>query len=492
MAQRSELGNSTGTAFVVRPKLWTDWIILCLVVGIAGGVIAALVLAVSETRHPVTLPALTGGVLLTVAGIAGAVWRRRLGWQVAVFEKGLEFRGPAGAVAIAFSDIAALGLTVKDEFSNGSFSGISRRLQLWRQQDPVKRPYVDLQAFCKAGKPEEEQLAQVITRLLGEAEARIEQVVASGGIAKGVGLQLSQTSLRVGTEPVPLEQITAAGLHGGRLCLWLDADAEPRYRLDPNLPNVLPIVQFVQKRLEERATGAGGANAEVAGLGRILFERRSSKAVGILLIVAGITTIWLGVGILLILWGWHMLVFRFRCHERGVYRRGLFSRRELLYREVASFTFSATRQYYNGAYVGTSITMNFVPEAAPGAKPIGLSRSVRNADRDLDELREHVGRVLAVRLLARLEQGTEVPWGPDALLTPNAVRYRRPKFIGKSDWTDLPYQEVAGTSINDGTLAVFAKGNEKPVLTMPVSAANFFPGYNLFCHLAGKANPQAA
>lgn len=489
MAHRGELGDSAGGGFTLRPKVWTDWVVSLLVLGLGTTIVAAIVLCAAQTPPRATLPALAGGVMLALAGGSAAIWRRRLGWQITVFEKGLEVKGPSSHVALAFSEIAALGLTVREDYANGSFSGITRRLQLWRQQDPVKRPFVDLQAFCKANAPEDEPFAEVIDRLISEAEARIEQVVASGGIAKGVGLQLSQTTLRVGGEAIPLERVTAAGLHGGKLCLWIDAEAEPRYRLDPKLPNVLPIIQLVQKRIDDRAAAAG---TEVAGLGRILFERRSPKVAGVLLILVGLITIWLGVGVLLILWGWHLLVFRFRCHERGVYRRGLFSRRELLYRDVAAFGFSATRQYYNGVYVGTSISLRFVPETATGGKPISLSQSVRNADKDLDELREHVSRVLAARLLGTLEQGAEVPWGTDAVLTAKALRYRRPKLIGKSDWTELPYREVAGTSMNDGTLAVFAKGNDKAILTMPVSVTNFFPGYELFCHLAAQEAPPPA
>jgi hypothetical protein len=484
MANRGELGDTVAKMFEVRQRLWVGWIRWAQWLGGSGAVICGIIVFVSEAKYLTPVLILGASVLLSCVALVAALARRRVFWRITEFEKGLEIVGRSGTRAVAFSEVAALGLRTRDEFTNGSFAGTSRRLQLWRERDPVRQPYVDLETFCKADQPEAESLAQAVDRLVEQATARIGRVLANGGSVKGVGMQLSPTALRVGADTLPLDSITTTGLFGGKLCLWIGAEAEPRHRLDPGQPNVLPMVRVIQKRIDERRRPDGEA---VPGLGRVLFERRGSSVTAAVLLVLGIATVWLGIGLFLIMAGLQFVRYRFRCHERGVFYRGLFRRSELLYRNLSSFTFSAVRQYYKGGYIGTSIRMVFVPDPSPGAKPIRFSRSIRNADSDLEVLREHVAAVVGAKLLDKLKREGEIPWSPAAVITTRVLRYRPAKLIGKGDWTDLPLEEVAGTALDQGVLSVFAKGRDKPVLALQATGANFFPGLYAFAHLTEAA-----
>jgi hypothetical protein len=44
----------------------------------------------------------------------------------------------------------------------------------------------------------------------------------------------------------------------------------------------------------------------------------------------------------------------------------------------------------------------------------------------------------------------------------------------------IPYDEIAGTDIQEGRFYLFLRGVRKAVYTAPVSADNFFPGLVVF------------
>jgi hypothetical protein len=202
------------------------------------------------------------------------------------------------------------------------------------------------------------------------------------------------------------------------------------------------------------------------GVGAALLIERDTKLVGVFLLAVAAASLLLGV-----IFGRYL----FRCYELGLIRRR--SRREfrLLYDEIAEFTYAATRMFYKGAYTGTQLSLTF---RAPRGT-IGYSAKVQNMDADLDELRDHIAKMIAQRMLGALRAGRSVPWTSDVVFLPQALQFRRPKMLGLASGPVevLPYGQIRGVNLNQGVFYLYSKAEAKPVISKPVGSANFFPGY---------------
>jgi hypothetical protein len=88
----------------------------------------------------------------------------------------------------------------------------------------------------------------------------------------------------------------------------------------------------------------------------------------------------------------------FRCHTRGVYRRSCWMSRELRFEDVGTFTYSATRLYINGGYSGTYVRMRFAPRRGVNGRAVKFNTSIKNADAELENLREHVSRMVGAHM----------------------------------------------------------------------------------------------
>jgi hypothetical protein len=161
------------------------------------------------------------------------------------------------------------------------------------------------------------------------------------------------------------------------------------------------------------------------------------------------------------------------------------------YLEVGQFSYGATRNYYNGAYTGTTVNMRFLP-VNPGGKSITYTATVRNADDELDGLRDHVSRVVGSHMLDRLHQDGEVLWTANATLTREGVRFRKAKFIGTGDEVLLPYSQISGINFATGVFQLFETGNVDPVLKITVSEMNFFPGFMALSMIMAPEEEAAA
>ena len=166
-----------------------------------------------------------------------------------------------------------------------------------------------------------------------------------------------------------------------------------------------------------------------------------------------------------------------RCHARGVCRIKNGTTTEMRYDEVAVFSYSATRNYHNGAYTGTILTMRF--ESTDGRK-LDYSTTVRNADDALDNMREHVSRVVAAGMKRRLDAGKRVFWTDRVTFEPDGIAIAgKSGLFGKGDDLFVEWDDVADVGMDQGNFALFARGRTKAVYETPVSTPNFFPGFYL-------------
>ena len=147
--------------------------------------------------------------------------------------------------------------------------------------------------------------------------------------------------------------------------------------------------------------------------------------------------------------------------------------------DVGSFTYSATRHYHNGAYVGTFINLKFEPLPECDVRPIAYNTSVMGEDASLEELRDFISRAIAARMADRIAAGQPVKWTNNLTFLPNGLEYRRGGLLGRKAAEMLLYCDYHGYGLDHGTFSVYRKGAKKAVMTESASAPNFFPGFYL-------------
>jgi hypothetical protein len=262
---------------------------------------------------------------------------------------------------------------------------------------------------------------------------------------------------------------------------------------------------LLERIIGERGTDEGGA---AEGLGRVLFERKGSRSVGwglglaavalgggaiaaiAFLIATGaepVNFLWpalaLAIGGLCLLGSITVLRSAFRCHERGVYRRSLLRDDQLRYEDVREFTYSATRQYYNGVYIGTALSMKLQPEPGADSRAISFHSTVKNADESMDNLRDHIAQVVAGKMLDGLTKGSRVPWTPNLAFLPEGIEYRPGGLVGRKPVKLLRYDELYAFDIQEGTFHLWDRPDTKSIMRESAGAPNFYPGYLVLLNL---------
>lgn len=404
----------------------------------------------------------------------------------------------------------SVALKIEGIFSNGVQTGTRRQFTVWSDLEPQPIPLV-----AKFKEKQVDPLASMINRILDSFQKQTLANLAEGGTLAGIGWHLDHTNLTWGSGEaksfVPRTDISACEEFDGHICVWRKGRDEAITKFKTGTRNVclLPILLH-----SNAAEGATHGDDPPSNLGRVLFERKPSfgtlmilKVLGIALLVMGCIFVAAGIavnqepviilvgvafivgGVGFLFWSYTQGFQSFRCHERGVVQTAMRSRKELRYEETGSFTYSATRHYHNGAYVGTSIGMHFVPLAESAAQKISFKTSVKNEDAAIEELRNYISRAIAGRMAKRLAEGQEVPWTPNLTFVPDGIVYRPPGFIGRKDAKQLSYVDYGGWNMDQGVFYLFRKGEKKAVTNEQASALNFYPGFFLLLMMQGQDSP---
>src|SRR5271157_5246766 len=146
--------------------------------------------------------------------------------------------------------------------------------------------------------------------------------------------------------------------------------------------------------------------------------------------------------------------------------------------------------FYKGTYIGTRLGLTF---RAPRGT-IRYSAKVQNMDADLDELRDHIAKMIAARMIGDLRAGRSVPWMNDVVFLPQGLQFRRSKMLGLASGPVevLPYEQIRGANLNAGVFCLYSKAETKPVISRPVGSANFFPGYFIVLALLAQNMPNSS
>ena len=487
-------------------KLMIVFRVLAALTALSG----VLVLLLGDPKLGVVLCVVGGGLWITLE-VTAAVQRSRREWIEDIGD-GFVHTDRQGDRTFDDEQVTAVAFEQKKLFSNGVAKHIQRTCRLWVVDEPQP---IELRNKFKieAADP----LAELLRRLIERVRIGLEAGLKAGEAVEGDGWWMDRESFNAMVNcaevAVPLADLTECAVFDNQMCVWRRGqdDAFAKFPAGSQNACLLPLLLAEQLKSESDQKEADDG----PGLGRILFERRAKKFTrAILALVAFIMSL-AGLGLLfdkdpvLKIIGGLLLVSAagclyaaiamkksvFRCQQRGVFKVTLFGERQLRFAEMGSFTYSATRHYHNGAYVGTFINMKFEPLPEANARTMAYNTSVQGEDTSLEELRDFISRAIAARMAERLSAGQSVKWTNNLTFVAGGLEYRPGGLLGRKAATTLPYSEYHGYGLDQGTFSIFRKGVKKAVMSESASVPNFFPGFyllQLLLHVPDASQESAA
>jgi hypothetical protein len=429
-------------------------------------VLAGIALLFGLADPLLRIPVLVGAVVCIAPGAYLLYRRTRNRGTLTPHERGVAVALASRRFAFTFDELERVTVVQKEQLNNGVRTGLRRSVALQGASDRVR-----FESFTRDNTPD----------TVGEAaEAR----VMSGGSLRGAGWAVDSAGLRAKRgAPVPLAEITAAGIHQDRLSLWRGEEAEAFFTVAAASANARVLHALVARRLERQP------ERPTRGMGRLLFQKSSSRLTAGVAALFGIVVAGTGLatgdaavmalcsflGLLCVVGGAALLRQRFQAFEMGLVRRTLFGERTVLYADVERLTYVATRHYYNGVYTGTQLVI----KCGTAHGTVSFSSTVRGQESDLEGLREHMARIVARKLYTRLQQETEVPWVNGVKISRTGLRFRRHKMIGRGEEVFRPWSELR-FSIQEGFLHLFEPDQKKSTAWFECGTENFYPGLVLF------------
>lgn len=442
--------------------------------------------------------------------------RTRLWLEVAGDQ--LRFTDAAGATVAAEADVVDLGISDRT-YDVGATNRVRRRKVRIVLRVGERLGTYRFEQYPGDGKTD--AFGDALDGALDRLAARVRRDVERGGVLTGDGWELSSARLVVrtptGESVVPLAGVAAVDWIEDGVSVWAVGEAEPVLRRRALTPGATVLHRVLRDVLCGAPVVTPEADRELAdGLGRVIFSKESLGGeqfrIAVTLIafavLLGTFALWYGIdnngdtpgaraglflGPLLLVGAaagaWNVWVKRgavFRCHANGVVHTTWRGTHTLYFRDIGSFTYSGVRKFLNGGYTGTDVTIAFEPLDPAAGAPILYHANFRFADEELDRLRDHISRVIAAHMLARLRKGETVGWTPQLAFTPGGLAVRR---SGKGEKPGapriVPYSQIAGHEFKDGVFFLSLAGDFGRPLTEPVSQTNFFPGYYLLLLLTG-------
>jgi hypothetical protein len=442
-----------------------------------------------------------GLILLGSIGIflwvkAGRVW-------LTLQETSFCIEDRAGLHEFRDEDVEGLGFAQETVLANGAPSGIRYRLQVWVTGLLNPYPLVH-QASLNQASPVGELSVRCHDKLYQRAKTALEQSASLEGAGWRIDRQQFHIPNPIRPESYRWDEFSAVEVFDDHVCFWLKGESEPKFRFPISSKNARLLAALAQEHLPKKPEGAA---PDVEGLGRILFQRSNTSwglvaligatAVVVGLVVAGIGewmwgSIVTGCGVGVVLWAFSLRHTHFRCHERGVCMAKWIENREIRFDEVDIFTYGATRHYYNGAYTGTVYVFSFVPRADTGKKAIQYTTTIQGQDAEMDHLRDHIAKVVAMRMAREMAEGQTVQWTPNLRFLPDSLEFKPPGFIGRKAPITVPYSSLQSSNINEGTFHIWVKEKDKSVIQVNMAEPNFFPGYFLFLDMFTPSESDAS
>lgn len=432
--------------------------------------------------------------------------KKRQGW-VRITPDGFVSISRQGERSFDDDQIICASLYSKSNYSNGEFKSISRTFDVWMEAEDGPQRVVMVNTI-RPGRVD--PLQELITRLLNRLYERGNDILESGQPFEGEEWTLYPTELvaryRRHTTSLPLDELAAVDIFDQSVCVWRHDQDEPATRIPVKSANAHVLLRLLAERVapqdENREPSAGAP-----GLGRVLFERRPGAgmrvAVGALPVLALLCSVggvvWgaairdpgpifggcvIGVVTLLI---WMIPLSQhvtFRCHERGLYRKWVWRETRLRYDDVSTFTYNAVRQFVKGVYSGTNFKLTFCYDSGGKSRKLTYAKTIRNADDELDNLRDRISSFMAGRMAELYAQRHTVTWTAGLRFLREGIEYRPSGLLGRKPPVMIPFESILGFDIQQGTFHLWTHGQTKPVIKENVGEPNFFPGYFLLTTLS--------
>ncbi len=180
-------------------------------------------------------------------------------------------------------------------------------------------------------------------------------------------------------------------------------------------------------------------------------------------------------------------------YESGVVLRAWRRTSEYPYADVEWFIYNLVRQYHNGIYAGTSLTLKmkmddshtFSYSGTHKEKKKGiLFKSRFEGEDEMDLVREAIEIHVAERVEQELAQNGQVDWCGCAKLKSDGLVPAR----GKKKGTLVPWNEMGAMWYKNGQFSISSAAEEKKgFITIPVMGRNFFACQRVFGRLAEPA-----
>ncbi|MGQ0636007.1 MAG: hypothetical protein ACT4QC_15460 [Planctomycetaceae bacterium] len=482
----------------LRTWWFPAWVAVTLGLLVAGGM-----MLFAQTDGGLAVLA-AGGASAIAVSLSGASLRARRR-RVRITESGFQVHDRHGERAIADDQVICASLHVQSNYTNGELKSTTRVFDVWVEHETIPQR---VQMVNRLSLHAADPLAPLIERVQKHLYERARDALAARQPFEGEGWTLHAGELVVAggreARSVRVDELAAVGAFDDDLCLWRHGDDVPVVRIPLRRANTHVLARL----LHESVPGEPEVDEppDDSRLGRVLFERKPSRlmtAAAWALPVAACGCVAAGLAVALArgrfgpvipaailgaIAGFVWLVVlsqyvRFRCHDLGVSRRWLWREERLRFADVATFAYSAVRQYVKGGYAGTTFTLSFV--ARPGVKPRKLvySKTLRNADHELDRLRDHVSSIIAAGMAQEYRERQVVGWTEGLRFLQEGLEYRAAGFLGRKPPVILRFDQIQGYDAQQGVFQLWVYGVRKPVVKEQVGAPNFFPGYLLLAQL---------
>lgn len=490
-------------------RSYREWRFVVLVGLSACLLIAGITLLAVQNRFGLTVLIL--GAVSAFSAIMSWLTISRTRFQIESLPDGFLVRNRAGEREFTDDQVICASLSFRANYTNGVLNSTSRTFDVWVESEAGPE---QIKMVSRLGVGASDPLHPLIERISTHLYERANAALEAGQVFEGEGWTLHQSELVVRTtraaEAVRFDSLAAADIFDNQLCVWKHGQEAPVLRI----PAASANTQVLLRLLRDRIVATENAEPLSAGeLGRILFERKPGRSVVAVLWLVPIMALGVLVstaiaaflrgdprlfivgaavtGGLGIIWALALAqCVEFRVHEHGIRWKLLFRTQQLKYTEVGSFTYAAVRQYVKGVYSGTNFTLTFV--ASSGAKPKKLtySRKLRNADAELEHLRDYVSQLIADRMQEQFVQRKAVSWTDGLKFLPEGLEYRASGFFGRKPPVVIPYSQIVGFDLNQGMFWLWVPGKKSAAVKENTSQPNFFPGYLFLARLIA-ARPAA-
>lgn len=179
--------------------------------------------------------------------------------------------------------------------------------------------------------------------------------------------------------------------------------------------------------------------------------------------------------------------YRAWIHDLGVRTSSAFGKREVLYKDLKTFSYS--RISYNGQ-VTDSLT--FIPQTG---KPVRVAVQRRGQDADLAKIVNGLSEKMAAKMEQELARQKRVRWlthVPRSIPAQPGVLLTRDAFVVDSEKspTTIPFVDIE-IQVAAGFLMAKDRASGKVRLQVPCGAPNFYSGLTLYQKLTGAAAAPA-